>query len=232
MLCQKTGIDGPEICEIAKRLNNAFRSEESIQWLLQIKPEDRGAHDKDKLLIEAYQLEGNDTAAKQVIWNRFKRHIDAKDYLAYIKMADNDEKQKAQQEALEIAMQAEYISQGFQFLHDIGNYDAIETLFLQRGQEVKGHDYYVYRPISSALYKHGKALIASLLRRKLVESILEKAQSKYYRYAASDYKLAGDYAKNVTDWQGYYNHEKFIEALKQKHSRKRSFLELIAQAEK
>ena len=232
MLCQKTGIDGHEICKIAKRLNNAFRSEESIQWLLQIKPEDRGAHDKDKLLIEAYQLEGDDTAAKQVIWNRFKRRIDATDYLAYIKMADNDEKQKAQQEALEIAMQAEYISQGFQFLHDIGNYDAIETLFLQRGQEVKGHDYYVYRPISSALYKHGKALIASLLRRKLVESILEKAQSKYYRYAASDYKLAGDYAKNVDNWHGHCNHMQFIEDLKQKHPRKRSFWELIAQAEK
>jgi len=106
------------------------------------------------------------------------------------------------------------------------------AIFLERGQEVKGHDYYVYQPISSALYKHGKALIASLLRRKLVENILEKTQSKYYGYAASDYKPAGDYAKNVTDWQGHYNHEQFIEALKQKHLRNRSFWELISQAKK
>ena len=37
-------------------------------------------------------------------------------------------------------------------------------------------------------------VIAALLRRKLVENVLSQAKSKSYRYAASDLKLAGDYA--------------------------------------
>ncbi|MCP3679047.1 MAG: hypothetical protein GY782_01720 [Gammaproteobacteria bacterium] len=58
-LAKLEGMSPAGICCIAQRLNNAFRSEEAIQWLLPILRTDHGAEKRDELLIEAYTLEGD-----------------------------------------------------------------------------------------------------------------------------------------------------------------------------
>ena len=70
-----------------------------------------------------------------------------------------------------------------------------------------------------------------MLRRKLAQSGIAKAQSKYYRYASSDYKLCNDYAKKVTNWKTFANHGEFIAEFKQKHKRKKAFWSMIKQKE-
>ncbi|WP_150468874.1 tetratricopeptide repeat protein [Cysteiniphilum sp. SYW-8] len=222
-LSETSGLNTHDICEIAKRLNNDFRSEEAIQWLNKITDDDQRSNDRDTLLIEAHMLEGDTDKAKAVIWSRFKRNLHIDDYLHYLKLASAEEKQHAKEEALKIARAEKYISRSFQFLHELNEYDAIETLFYERESEINGSDYYVYRKLSTSLHKHGKHLVAALLRRKLVESVLDSARSKSYRYAASDLKLAGDYAAEVKAWGDYPTHEAFIDKLRQDHSRKHSF---------
>lgn len=226
-LSEIAGMQSHDICEIAKRLNNDFRSEEAIQWLSKIADDDQRSNTRDTLMIEAYMLEGDTDKAKTVIWDRFKRHLDVDDYLHYLKLASADEKETAKIEALNIARAEKYISKSFEFLHQINEYDAIETLFHERESEVNGSDYYVYRKLSTNLHKHGKHLVAALLRRKLVESVLDRARSKSYRYAASDLKLSGDYAAEVKDWGDYASHDIFIEKLKTDHGRKYGFWSLI-----
>lgn len=220
-------LDDKAICKIAKRLNGAFRSEEAITWLMQISDNSFDSYTRNKLLIEAYMLKGDVQQAKAVIWRNFKNSLAVKTYLEYLKLADDNEKQRAIEEGLQIAKDCSNLANGFKFLQDLNEFDAIEQLYFAREKEIDGDDYYVYRKLSSELHKQGKSLIAALLRRKLVAGVLAAARSKSYRYAANDLKLASDFAANVSDWRGYPTHADFLNQLRAQHPKKISFWSLI-----
>lgn len=220
-------VNDKDICKIAKRLNGAFRSEEAISWLKKINDNSFDSYTRDKLLIEAYMLEGDVQQAKTVIWNNFKNSLAVEKYFEYLKLADESENEYAAKEALQLAKDSPRLANAFKFLHDLQEFDAIEQLYFAREEEVDGSDYSVYRKLSTELNKQGKSLIATLLRRKLVEDVLAAARSKSYKYAASDLKLASDFAKNISDWKGYPTHADFLNQLRSQHPRKMSFWSLI-----
>lgn len=220
-------VNDKDICEIAKRLNGAFRSEEAISWLKKINDNSFDAYARDKLLIEAYMLEGDVLQAKTVIWNNFKNSLAAEKYFEYLKLADESEKENAVKEALQLAKKSPHLASAFKFLQDLQEFDAIEQLYFAREEEVDGSDYSVYRKLSTELNKQGKSLIATLLRRRLVEDVLAAARSKSYKYAASDLKLASDFAAHISDWKGYPTHADFLNQLRSQHPRKMSFWSLL-----
>ncbi len=220
-------VNDKDICKIAKRLNGAFRSEEAISWLNKINDNSFDSYTRDKLLIEAYMLEGDAQKAKTVIWNNFKKSLAVEKYFEYLKLADESEKEYAAKEALQLAKDSPHLASAFKFLQDLQEFDAIEQLYFTREEEVDGSDYSVYRKLSTELNKQGKSLIATLLRRKLVDDILSAARSKSYKYAASDLKLASDFAKNISNWKGYSTHTDFLNQLKSQHPRKVSFWSLL-----
>lgn len=220
-------VNDKDICEITKRLNGAFRSEEAISWLKKINDNSFDSYTRDKLLIEAYMLEGDVQQAKTVIWNNFKNSLAVEKYFEYLKLADESEKEDAAKEALQLAKDSSRLDSAFKFLQDLQEFDAIEQLYFAREEEVDGSDYSVYRKLSTELNKQGKSLIATLLRRKLVEDVLAAARSKSYKYAASDLKLASDFAQNITDWKGYPTQADFLDKLRSQHPRKMSFWSLI-----
>lgn len=220
-------VNDKDICNIAKRLNGAFRSEEAISWLKKINNNSFDSYTRDQLLIEAYMLEGDVQQAKTVIWNNFKNSLAIDTYFEYLKLADDGEKEDAAKKALQFAKDSPRLANAFKFLHDLQEYDAIEELYFAREEEVDGSDYSIYRKLSTELNKQGKSLIATLLRRKLVEDVLAAARSKSYKYAASDLKLASDFAKNISDWNGYPTPADFLNQLRSQHPRKISFWSLI-----
>lgn len=226
-LVQLENVDDKNICMVAKRLNDAFRSSEAIEWLNRIQDDSHEALVRDKLLIEAYMLEGDTTQAKSTIWKIFERSLDVNNYFEYLKLAAPDEKQPIKEKALLLAKNSTRLSSAFKFLHDMGEYDAIEHLYFFREGDIDDSDYYVYRKLSTALHQNGKHLIATLLRRRLVNNVLDHARSKSYRYAASDLKLAGDFAAHVNDWRKYPSHADFLQQLRAKHSRKMAFWSLV-----
>lgn len=220
-------VDNKAICKIAKRLNAAFRSEEAISWLKQIDDNSFDSYTRDKLLIEAYMLESDVQQAKTIIWNNFKNSLAVDTYFEYLKLADDNEKEHAVKQALQIAKDSPHLASALKFLQDLQEFDAIEQLYFAREEEVDGSDYSIYRKLSTELNKQGKSLIATLLRRKLVEDVLTAARSKSYKYAASDLKLASDFAKNISEWKGYQTHADFLNQLKSQHPRKMSFWSLM-----
>jgi hypothetical protein len=98
---------------------------------------------------------------------------------------------------------------GIIFLKDIKEYGLLETILFERYEEIDGEAYHVYRPIATCLVKQEKYLMASLLRRKLIEGVLSKAKSKYYKYDTSDYKICDDYSTHVIEWKGFPTHHAF-----------------------
>ena len=69
----------------------------------------------------------------------------------------------------------------------------------------------------------GYPLSASLLRRKLVDGILNQVKSQYYKYAVSDLKIAHRYAVDVKNWEAFQNHEQYVGNLKSRQGRKNAF---------
>ena len=128
---------------------------------------------------------------------------------------------------MQIAKDSPRLASALKFLQDLQEFDAIEQLYFAREEEVDGSDYSIYRKLSTELNKQGKSLIATLLRRTLVEDVLAAARSKSYRYAASDLKLASDFTANISDLKGYPTHADFLNQLRSQHPRKMSFWTLI-----
>ena len=218
-------LSDQSICEIATRLNAAFRSEEAIHWLNKIGGSGHYDSKKTALLIEAYQLEGKDKQAREILWQRFERCLHAADYLAYLKHATESERDTAQAKAVALAKKYTHLSSTLAFLADIQQWDEVNALILQHAKTdtLNGADYSQYRKLSTSLAKQGRGLAATLLRRALVADVLQRAQSKYYHYAISDLKKANDFAQTVSDWQDFATHDTFMQTLQTQHARKSAF---------
>jgi hypothetical protein len=218
-------LSDQSICEIATRLNAAFRSEEAIHWLNKIGEDSHYYSQKVSLLIEAYQLEGKDNQARQILWQRFERCLGAEDYLAYLKHATESERDTAQAKAVALAKKYTHLSSTLAFLADIQQWDEVNALILQhaKADTLNGAYYSQYRKLSTTLAKQGRGLAATLLCRALVTDVLYRAQSKYYHYAVSDLKKANNFAQTVSDWQDFATHDTFMQTLQTQHARKSAF---------
>jgi len=181
--------------------------------------------DKYTLLQEAYQLEGDKEKEKALIWARFERYMDSKDYLAYLSFTSGNETQRIQEKVYQMAAKAKSVEKGLAFFQDVDEIDAIEALFLSRLKEVNSSDYSFYRKLSTYLSKNERPLSAVLMRRLLVNQVLDSACSKYYRYAISDLSQAEKFSVSVKDWKNHLTHQAYLAFLKDNHPRKYSFWE-------
>lgn len=118
------------------------------------------------------------------------------------------------------------------FLTDTGQVSLINEYILALLAEKKEEMLEIFsgsfiRSTSSTLYKHGFALAATLLRRYLVERVLQTAQSRYYNHAASDLKKSIDYSAELEDDTGLMSTRAYLVSLYEKHKRKVSLWPLL-----
>jgi hypothetical protein len=59
--------------------------------------------------------------------------------------------------------------------------------------------------------------------RALLESILDRAQSKAYPHAACYLRRLGTLAKKIRAWSPIAPHESYLQTLRARHDRKRAF---------
>jgi hypothetical protein len=63
----------------------------------------------------------------------------------------------------------------------------------------------------------------SIVYRALLESILDRAQSKAYPHAARYLRRLGKLAKKIRAWLPIAPHESYLQPLRARHDRKRAF---------
>ena len=68
-----------------------------------------------------------------------------------------------------------------------------------------------------------RPLCASVIYRALLDSILRRARTKTYAHGVRYLKKLDILAKSVLNWHSAANHAVYMEHLRQKHGRKRSF---------
>ncbi len=71
--------------------------------------------------------------------------------------------------------------------------------------------------------KENRFLVSTIIYRELLESILRRAQFKYYQYGVRYLKKLEKLAPQVSDWQGVLPHELYFKKIAETHARKKSF---------
>ena len=213
--------------DIAERLLNAGRPAEALDWL--DKPQRALLTDDvvtTDLRIDALEALGRKPEAQAERWRHFERALSAAHLRAYLKRLPDFEDFEAEQKALNLAGAHSDAARALAFLIEWRALDCADRLVRKRAVDLDGRLYEVLRPAAEALdAKFPEA--ASLLYRRLVESMLDRGSSKQYPYAARDLKGCSDLAPRLPSPGTIESHAHFLARLRNSHGRKYGFWGLM-----
>lgn len=219
----------------ARLLMEEVRPEEAINLLLHMKNQGETQYaDRTKwneLYITALTEDGRREDAMEKAVSAFTFQCDTRFYRLYTKAAGMENDNLAL--FLRIA-EEKGIAAYLCFTSDVERPDLADTCITStKKEELAGALSHLtgsfVRTLSSTLYKHGHALAATLLRHFLVEEAINRAQSKYYSYAASDMKKAIDYSDGLEESAQFPGTENYLRTLYEQHRRKTSLWPLMAE---
>ncbi|MDA0902680.1 MAG: hypothetical protein O3B09_04660, partial [Proteobacteria bacterium] len=145
--------------------------------------------------------------------------------------SDENQVKKYQLEAIEIAKKHLDIDSALRFLMWLNEPTITREVIFEKKSEISGTNYQILRKVALFLIECGEFEAAAILYRSMVLAVLEKAVSKNYPYASSDYMKAKDCSDRFRGKFNVPNHKEFEMGLLQKHGKKTSFWNLVMEAE-
>lgn len=219
------GLEGSHALDIADRLIGANRPAEALTWLdaprRRFEDEDDTGIGVD-LRIAALEALGRKEDAQAVRWRHFERALSAEHLRAYLRRLPDFEDFEAEQRALDIAASHRLAALAVGFFIEWRALDRAERLVRDRLAALDGRLYEVLRPAAEALEEQFPAA-ASLLYRRMVESVLDRGASKQYPYAARDFASCTRLAPRLPASETIESHDTFVARLRKVHGRKCGF---------
>lgn len=211
--------------EVAKRLIAHDRADEALEWIEA--PTDRGHNDRAMAALKLQALEKlkreDETQAQRRLI--FERWLDADALRAWLKALPAFEDFEAEQGALDYVRDQEPIL-ALAFLINWPDLTRAARLVRDHHAQMDGRAYDVLRP-SAEMLSASDPVAATLLYRRLVAGVLDRANSKYYPYAARDLAAASALADHISDDRSLVSHSDWMEKLRRAHSRKVGFWSLV-----
>lgn len=216
--------------EIARRLIEHWRGEEAIQWLdkMDVPTSHPWYSERQALKVQALETCGSYDKAQDERMAWFERTLIPEIYGEILKNIRPELKEEFEKKTLERVFQESDIYKALYFLWQAQYFDELATLVYCHFHVLDGRHYRLLRPVADIL-KETDPRAATLMYRKLLESVLQKAQSKYYAYAAKDLVKCKILKDKITDWKGYVAHDAYYDNLLIQHKRKVSFWPEYAQ---
>jgi hypothetical protein len=217
---------------IASRLIQATRAEEALVWIDKSSIGNARqvgavahplAQEHDRLRIEALEQLGRRGEAQTARWALFGETLSRDVLRAYLRALPDFEDDAALQQALALTLSHPEALRALDFLTRWPNLATAARLVVERLSELDGRDYQVLEPAADVL-SDAHPLAATLLRRRMIDSVLDRAASTAYSYAAK--KLAACEALDgQVDWSTspWPSHTDYIADLHARHARKHSF---------
>ena len=175
------GMEGTHRLDVAERLIAANRPAEALAGLnkprQRFEGDDLDGADTD-LRVAALEAMGRKDEAQSVRWCHFERSLSAEHLRAYLKRLPDFEDFEAEQKALEVAAGHQQTERALAFLIEWRARDRADRLVRERLAALDGRFYEVLRPAAEALEEKFPEA-ASLLYRRLVESVLDRGSSKH-----------------------------------------------------
>nr|WP_210281177.1 DUF6880 family protein [Methylobacterium fujisawaense] len=240
---ERTVLPGRENrVEIARRLLAAGRAEEALDWIRRMQDpglriatradliagfDTRGPErERQALEIEILDALGRSDEAQLLRWTRFERELDAPMLRTFLAKLPDFEDEEALQRALDHAEAFPQPHRALTFLTAWPDLRRAAALVVARPGIWQGDQYAVLAPAAEALaLAHPRA--ATILYRRLLDSILEGGRSAAYphgaRYLAELDALAGRLAAGDAE----PDPKAYRAALRQAHGRKHGFWSLV-----
>jgi hypothetical protein len=222
------GMESTRALDVAERLIAANRAAEALTWLDKSRRrfEDDGADGADTdLRIAALEALGDRDEAQSVRWRHFERSLSAEHLRAYLKRLADFEDFEAEQKALEVAAAHNQAERALAFFIEWPALDRANRLVRERLAALDGRFYEVLRPAAETLEEKFPEA-ASLLYRRMVESVLDRGSSKQYPYAARDLQSCARLASRLLAPE-IETHATFVAQLQKAHRRKYGFWGLM-----
>ena len=223
------GMEGTHRLDVAERLIAANRPTEALAWLdkprQRFEDDDSDGADTD-LRVAALEAMGRKDEAPSVRWCHFERSLSAEHLRAYLKRLPDFEDFAAEQKALEVAAGHKPTERALAFLIEWRARDRADRLVRERLAALDGRFYEVLRPAAEALEEKFPEA-ASLLYRRLVESVLDRGSSKQYPYAARDFQSCTRLSPRLPTPGSIETHAAFVARLQMAHGRKYGFWGLM-----
>jgi len=211
--------------EIAAMHLEAGDATTALAWLDRAPPASvYGDNDRQRLRLKICAKLGRHDDVMKAAWSLFRAHRSRDSLAALLEVIGNEQRDAViAAEATRILDAATLSHADAAFLVDMGRLDEAEEYLQKRAAALNGDLYTLLLPLAKAMEEHGRPLTASLIYRALIDSVLRKAQSKYYPHAVRYLKKLAALAPTVADWRGFSPQAEYEAGLRQEHGRKSAF---------
>ena len=199
--------------------------ETARSWLEKI-PENETymAYKRNELLKEIYQRQGDSENLTELLYQQFQSYRSTDNLQALLDVIGDDKRNEVIADEVKQILKTDRLSgPNAKFLIAIGKMDEAEAYLLKHADQLDGNHYDSLLSLAEAMESEDRYLVASLIYRSLLTSILERGYTRAYPHGVRYLKKLDKLAVSVTDWKGFDNHEAFKERILQAHGRKHSF---------
>jgi hypothetical protein len=175
-------------------------------------------------LLEVYRRLGEQKKQTEVAWRIFRRSRCEESLHELLAVIGPDRRERVVADEVGLILAEENLSlSDLTFLIELGRLSDAEDYLLQRADRINGDLYGCLLPQAKTLDAGGCPLAATLIYRALLNSILERAQSRIYSHGVRYLKKLDALAKSISDWRGMEDHAAYTARLRDNHIRKRAF---------
>jgi len=206
--------------DIAKAYLDAGDAKTALSWVEQAQNE----NGSDKLLLAIYRELGDQDKAAEVAWQTFRRcHCDY--YLAdLLSVIGQDQREQVVADETQIILSSGHFSNiDVEFLVTVGRIDEAERYMLDNANKLDGCSYSSLLTIARSMESNNRWLIASVIYRALLDSILARGYAKAYHHGIDYLRSLDNLAGNISDWGEFSDHITYKTSLRKAHARKSSF---------
>lgn len=213
------------LIDIARVYLESGDDAEAHSWLKKIpEGETFQAYERNKLLEEIYQKQGDSEKLTKLLYRKFRSYPSTDTLQALLDVIGHGKRDDViSDETRQILKTDKLRESDAEFLIAVGKIDEAEVYLLKRAGQLDGNHYGSLLSLAEEMEAENRCLVASLIYRSLLISILERGYAKAYPHGIRYLKKLDKIAANVIDWKEFDHHEAFKEQIIQAHDRKRSF---------
>lgn len=213
------------LIDIARVYLESDEVETAHNWLKKIpEGETFQAYERDQLLQEIYQKQGDSEKLSDLLLRRFKSYHSTDTLQALLDVVGHDKRDKVVANEVEHILKSDSFRESdAQFLISIKKMNEAEEYLLERADQLNGDHYDSLLSLAKSMASESCHLATSLIYRSLLISILERGYTKAYPHGVRYLKKLDKLASIVTDWKEFDHHEAFKDRVYQNHGRKHSF---------
>lgn len=224
-LAAHSGVSVAACVDIAQVYLETGDAQTALSWVQRVPENEQFQLDeRHELLLAIYEQLGQKEEMQDIAWRILRRRRSERNLEKLLKIIGEEERERVIDGQVQRIWDARQFSYpDADFLIEVGRMDDAERYILNFTEQLNGDCYTLLLPIAQGMEKAGYWLTAYVIYRALLESILGRAQSKYYNHGVRYLKKLDNLSSQITDWQKVMPYAVYKQELTKTHFRKKAF---------